>query len=390
MDAADQLRVLESTGGDSALLALASVDLTFPDLPLDNRAALRTALEAAAVRHWCDGTILAELVDVPQSQGHDQWSRLKALPVVESFPARGKDAGNVHEASRLAIRRRLRETEQTRFRHLSASSADLFERDTRSVGRIEWIFHLLVADTERGADVLEQLSRAWSGSARHEDFAALAAALAELEDSQLLEGRALVRARLVIAERRADVEGAAHLGDQVNTLLKQAEAANDLRLIGDVNCLIGDVAQALGDLTGAERAFGQYLTISERLAAREPANTGWQRDLAVAHGRIGDLAQARGDLAGAEQAFAQDLAICKRLAAGDPRNTDWQRELAVAYNAVGDLALARGDLALAEQAFDQSLAISEWLTEQDPTNTSWQRELADAHNAVGDLAPGPR
>ena len=74
----------------------------------------------------------------------------------------------------------------------------------------------------------------------------------------------------------------------------------------------------------------QYLAISERLAGLDPANTGWQRDLAVAYSRVGGVAQARGDLAAAEQAFGQYLAISERLAGLDPANTGWQRELAVA------------------------------------------------------------
>ena len=66
------------------------------------------------------------------------------------------------------------------------------------------------------------------------------------------------------------------------------------------------------------RRIAQYLAIFERLAALDPANTGWQRELAVAYSRVGDVAQARGDLAAAEQAFAQYLAISERLAALDP------------------------------------------------------------------------
>ena len=92
------------------------------------------------------------------------------------------------------------------------------------------------------------------------------------------------------------------------------------------------MAQARGDLAAAEQAFTQYLAISERLAGLDPANTGWQQDLAVAYSRLGGVAQARGDLAAAEQAYAQDLAISERLAALDPANTGWQQELAVAYS----------------------------------------------------------
>ena len=113
------------------------------------------------------------------------------------------------------------------------------------------------------------------------------------------------------------------------------------------------MAQARGDLAGAERAFSQGLAIFERLAGLDPANAGWQRDLAAAYGRVGDVAQARGDLAGAERAFSQSLAILERLTGLDPVNAGWQWDLAMAYSRVGDVAQARGDLAGAERAFTQ-------------------------------------
>ena len=386
MDSVEQLQLIRNAHGDPALLAFATVDLAFPDIPDDDRVALRLALEAAAVPHWCDAAILAELIDDSGSLSPGQWARLKTVPVVEPFPARGVDAGNVHEASRLAIRKRLAETQRTRFIEFSARSARVFEADTRSIGRIEWIYHLLVADPERGAVELEDLDRAWSGTARHEDLAALSVTLTELDTSQMLRGRPLVRARLVVAQRRADLAGAASLGDLANQLLQAAEAIDDARLTGDAYSLVGDVAQARGDLAAAERAFTQDLTISERLAVLDPANTGWQRELAVAYSSVGDVAQDRGDLAAAEQAFTQSLAISERLAALDPANTGWQRGLAVAYSSVGVVAQARGDLAAAEQAFTQDLAIFERLAALDPANTGWQRELAVAYSRVGDVA----
>ena len=181
LDSHEQLQLIRDAHGDPALLALATVDLTFPDIPDGERVALRLALEAAAVPHWCDAAILAELIDDSGSPSPSQWARLKKLPVVEPFPARGADAGNVHEASRLAIRKHLAETQQKRFIEFSARSARVFEADTRPIGRIEWIYHLLVADPERGAVELEDLDRAWSGTAHHEDLAALSAALTELD-----------------------------------------------------------------------------------------------------------------------------------------------------------------------------------------------------------------
>ena len=328
MNDVEQLQLIRNARGDPALLALAAVDLTFPSISDAERAALRLALEAAAVPHWCDTAILAELID-SGSLAPDQWARLKVVPVVESFPARGVDAGNVHEASRLAIRKRLAETQQTRFIEISARSARVFEADTRPIGRVEWIYHLLLADPERGAVELEDLGRAWWSTARHEDLAALSTALTELDTGQMLRGKAVVRARLFVAQHHANLAGAASLGDLANQLLQAAEAIDDAPLTGDAYSLVGDVAQARGDLAGAERAFSQFLAIFERLAGLDPANASWQRDLAAAYSRVGDVAQERGDLAGAERAFSQSLAIFERLAGLDPANAGWQRDLAV-------------------------------------------------------------
>src|SRR5215472_11279543 len=92
LDSHKQLQLIRDAHGNSALLALATVDLTFPSLPDYERAALRLALEAAAVPHWCDAAILAELIDDSGSPVPSQWALLKKLPVVEPFPARGADA----------------------------------------------------------------------------------------------------------------------------------------------------------------------------------------------------------------------------------------------------------------------------------------------------------
>ena len=48
--------------GDPALLALATADRAFPDDSDVEHEALRSALEAAAVPHWCDAALTA-LVD---------------------------------------------------------------------------------------------------------------------------------------------------------------------------------------------------------------------------------------------------------------------------------------------------------------------------------------
>ncbi len=258
-----------------------------------------------------------------------------------------------------------------------------FAEGDSSTEVIEWIYLLLTADPERGADVLE---RARDPFPSHEDEFALRSVLQELIDDALVSDRPEVCVLLRIAAHRASVSGAAAVADLSSTLLDRVSASGDDVLVADIYSLAGDVAEARGDLAAAEAAFQEGLAIVRRLVEQDPTNTGWQRELAVAHSRVGGVAGARGDLAAAEAAFQEGLAIVRRLVEQDPTNTGWQRELAVAHNRVGGVAEARGDLAAAEAAFQEGLAINRRLVEQDPTNTGWQRELAVAHNRVGGVA----
>ena len=74
---------------------------------------------------------------------------------------------------------------------------------------------------------------------------------------------------------------------------------------------------------------GQPRHRATRLAAADPANTGWQRDLSVSHNKLGDVAAAAGDLTAARGHYQAGLDIAARLAAADPANTEWQRDLSV-------------------------------------------------------------
>ena len=57
---------------------------------------------------------------------------------------------------------------------------------------------------------------------------------------------------------------------------------------------VGDIKAAQGDLAGALKAYEQDLAIAERLAAADPSNAGWQRDLYVSHWRLAETAEQRG------------------------------------------------------------------------------------------------
>jgi len=134
---------------------------------------------------------------------------------------------------------------------LSARAAGYFAADLSPAGRIEWIFHLLIGDPERGATELEALNRDWSGRASPEARYALAAALGELEDTQLVQGRARACVLLVIAETRVSRGEAAQLAEAAREALRLACDAADLPAKADAQCLLGGVLQAQGQRAAA-------------------------------------------------------------------------------------------------------------------------------------------
>ena len=60
---------------------------------------------------------------------------------------------------------------------------------------------------------------------------------------------------------------------------------------------------------------------------RDPANTGWRRDLSVSYNKIGDVQTAQGDLASALSSYKEGVEIAQKLAVRDPANTEWKIDL---------------------------------------------------------------
>jgi tetratricopeptide (TPR) repeat protein len=111
------------------------------------------------------------------------------------------------------------------------------------------------------------------------------------------------------------------------------------------------------------------------LAAADPGNAGWQRDLSVSLEKVGDVRFDAGDRAGALAAYEECLAIRRKLAAADSGNSGWQRDVAVGLNQVGDVQLAVGNRAGARSAYEESVAIRRKLATTDPGNARWQADL---------------
>jgi tetratricopeptide (TPR) repeat protein len=175
---------------------------------------------------------------------------------------------------------------------------------------------------------------------------------------------------LELAERRL-------VADPANTEWQRDLAINHNK--------IGDVLVVQGDRPGALAAYRKSLDIGEALTEREPGNTQWQRDLSICHIKVGDVLEAQGDRPGALAAYRKSLDIGEALTERDPGNTQWQRSLSISHVRVGNVLEAQGDGPGALAAYRKSLALGEALTERDPGNTQWQRDLSVSYNKIGNV-----
>ncbi|MBM3318461.1 MAG: tetratricopeptide repeat-containing protein, partial [Candidatus Eisenbacteria bacterium] len=96
---------------------------------------------------------------------------------------------------------------------------------------------------------------------------------------------------------------------------------------------VGDVLLAQGDRAGALKAYRGTQAILERLAAADPSNAGWQRDLIVSYWRMADIAEKSGqDDARAwwRKAYEQISSMKRRgiLAPADEKYVDALKEKA--------------------------------------------------------------
>ena len=195
---------------------------------------------------------------------------------------------------------------------------------------------------------------------------------------------------------------------------------------------LGDVAVAAGDLAAARTAYQASLDIRLRLAAADPANTGWQRDLSVSHKARGRRDRGRGPGRRPHRLPGQPRHRV-RLAAADPANTEWQRDLSVSHEGSGTSRPRPGtwpppapptrpalDIRAADRRRPRQHRMAAGpvgqprtargrrgrgrgpgrrphrlpgqprhrvrLAAADPANTQWQRDLSVSHNKLGDVA----
>jgi hypothetical protein len=83
-----------------------------------------------------------------------------------------------------------------------------------------------------------------------------------------------------------------------------------------------------GDLAAALTSYRADLAIAERLAEADPGNAGWQRDLALSHGRVAFIAMRQGVGDDALKALWRGRDIITQLMQRSPESAVLSKDLA--------------------------------------------------------------
>ena len=376
MDIEQALHQLKQAQGDPQALTIATARIVCAR----SHPKLFEILEAAAIPHWFNAEILAALLQTDTVTAADWLKRLIRLPMVETFSAR--QAWNVHETTRLALRSTLVKNNLERFRTITRLAANHFS-GAEDAQQIEHIYHRL-AGSETGADKqLHDIYNQWLHAGRYDALQSLALLLEELLHSKLISGGLLARTLVVLGWIRESRILLTH----ADSLARQAVAlfvdAGDKSGEADAREWLGRTLQSKGKLADALREFQRQMDIMRILTEQDPDNTGWLRGLSVSHNNVGGVLQTQGNLAGALKEFQAYLDIMRRLTERDPDNTDWLPVLSIAHNNVGWVLKDQGNLAEALREFQSSMDIRQVLTEHDPENTGWLRDLSVSYNNLG-------
>lgn len=194
---------------------------------------------------------------------------------------------------------------------------------------------------------------------------------------------------------------------------------------------LGQVRQARADMTAAQAAYEESLTLAQQVVNSDPSNAQWQLGLGASHFYVGDMKRRKSDLDGALHHFRAYQDIARQLVEKEPSNVDYQLELSYGHSNVAailsaqrqfaaarrELELTRdiqteivkvkpndrviqisrannfnrlgvmlqrlGDLPAAVSSFESELAIYRQLSALDPQNTQFKRRVPTSHHFLG-------
>jgi tetratricopeptide (TPR) repeat protein len=148
--------------------------------------------------------------------------------------------------------------------------------------------------------------------------------------------------------------------------------------------LIGEIANARGDLDGALRRYREAMATTGELARRYPDDPQRLFDHAQNVFWVGEIARQRRQMSEAEQAIREYKSLAERMVALEPGNSKWRMEVKYADTNLAVVLMERRKFAEASRLFEQSLQIIESLLAAEPANRDYNRSLTETLAWLGD------
>jgi eukaryotic-like serine/threonine-protein kinase len=147
----------------------------------------------------------------------------------------------------------------------------------------------------------------------------------------------------------------------------------------------GDALRVMGDLDGADEAFGTELQDLKDSLARHPGEKRWLADLAFTTERIGDELLLKGQPAEAVVQYQTDNSTASDLVQKNPQDANYLSALVQSDQRLGDAAMAQNDLARAREQYNEYLARATTLSNSDPANFRFRDFYATAYQRLGEV-----
>jgi tetratricopeptide (TPR) repeat protein len=146
----------------------------------------------------------------------------------------------------------------------------------------------------------------------------------------------------------------------------------------------GEVEVNLQRPEQARPLYDKAMAMITKLAARDPKNLAWKRDVSVAREKIGDLQLATGDKPGALASYRLELVETDALLATAPDDATRLRDDAIVHEKIGNAlrALGRPEQAIAE--YQTMVERLERAAAKKPGDVGAQSDLEVAWDDLGD------
>ncbi|MDE2464549.1 MAG: hypothetical protein KGO02_12645, partial [Alphaproteobacteria bacterium] len=141
---------------------------------------------------------------------------------------------------------------------------------------------------------------------------------------------------------------------------------------------VGFAAMQAGNNASAEAMFRKYYASAVKLAAMNPHDFDWQKEVAYGLQAVSVMDKKLGRTAGAERGMQQQLAMYHAWLKQRPKDTELRFEAGNVVSWLGSLALEQGRLDVAERYFEEQVRDLQQNMAAEPANVTWKDKSVDA------------